>query len=348
MTPAAPLLLWLMASGGLRVETGTPEALCPDIGQVRAEMRARLGDIEAQGNGDWLASYTLVHRPDATEGGDIVRLQLTDPAGRLRLRRDLVRAGESCAALARAVVVVLDAYFRHPAPAQDDARDAQVAVVNRTPVATATATATRTGAAAPAPAAEEVRLALDLSAAWAGGWAGGGGAPAGPALALGLRLAIVPSSWWVGLEGAWMLSKQSADLAAGAGRDPNSTASSGTESASLRSLALRGFVARDLTRTDRLALLVGPEILLELDQADGAALRDGSKQTRASWGGGARGQFELRLARRAFVSFVAAVDYGPEAWGGTFVVQTATGEQEIFPTSHFRLLLGAGLGLAVF
>ena len=345
MPTAGAMLLWLIASGGLRVETGTPEALCPDIGQVRAEMRARLGDIEVQGAGDWLAAYTLVHRPDAAEGGDIVRLQLTDPAGRLRLRRDLVRAGESCAALARAVVVVLDAYFRHPAPAADDAGEAPVVVVS--PTAPDSASTTR--ATASAPAAEETRLALEMTAGWSGGSAGSGG----PTVALGLRLAIVPSSsWWAGLEGAWMVSKQSEDLAAGPGQSGGggsaSSGSAGSESASLRSLALRGFVARDLTRTDRLALLVGPEILLELDQADAAALRDGSTRTRASWAAGARGQLELRLARRAFVSFVAAVDYGPEAWGGTFVVQTATGEQEIFPTSRFRLLLGAGLGLAVF
>ena len=80
------LLLWalLVGSSGLRVETSTPDALCPDLGQVRAAARARLGDIEA--DGDWNASYALIHRPDGAEAGDIVRLELHDPAGRLRLR----------------------------------------------------------------------------------------------------------------------------------------------------------------------------------------------------------------------------------------------------------------------
>jgi len=113
MTGWAPPVLWaLAAAGGLRVETSTPDALCPDLGQVRAAAQARLGDVE--GEGDWRASYGLIHRPDGAEAGDVVRLELRDPGGRLRLRRELPRAGESCAALARAIVVVLDAYFRHP------------------------------------------------------------------------------------------------------------------------------------------------------------------------------------------------------------------------------------------
>src|SRR6185436_20802045 len=108
----APFVGVLAIAGGLQVDTSTPDALCPDIGQVRAAAQARLGDIEAEGA--WRASYALIHRPDGAESGDVVRLQLHDPTGRLRLQRDLPRAGESCAALARALVVVLESYFRHP------------------------------------------------------------------------------------------------------------------------------------------------------------------------------------------------------------------------------------------
>ena len=80
------LVLWALGSAtGLRVETSTPDALCPDLGQVRAAARSRLGDIEA--DGDWNASYALIHRPDGAEAGDVVRLELHDPAGRLRLQR---------------------------------------------------------------------------------------------------------------------------------------------------------------------------------------------------------------------------------------------------------------------
>src|SRR4051812_34485164 len=116
LATGAALLFWAVAGGGgLRVDTTTPDALCPDLGQGRAAARARLGDIEA--DGDWSASYALIHRPDGVDAGDVVRLELHDPTSRLRLRRELPRAGESCASLAQALVVILDAYFRHPTDA---------------------------------------------------------------------------------------------------------------------------------------------------------------------------------------------------------------------------------------
>ena len=110
MTACVLALTALVAAGGLRVETGTPAALCPDIGEVRRAVRERLN---VEGGGEWLASYDLVHRPEA-QSGDVVRVELRDPAGRLRLRRDLPRSGESCVALAQAVALVLESFFRHP------------------------------------------------------------------------------------------------------------------------------------------------------------------------------------------------------------------------------------------
>src|ERR1043165_5653166 len=106
----APFLAVAAAvAGGLQVDTSTPDALCPDLGQVREAAQARLGDIEAEGT--WRASYALIHRPDGDQTGDVVRLELRDPMGRVRLRRDLPRAGESCVSLAGALVVVLESYF---------------------------------------------------------------------------------------------------------------------------------------------------------------------------------------------------------------------------------------------
>src|SRR6187551_2251169 len=107
----------MAAGAGLNVETGTPAALCPDIAEVRRAVRDRL---TIEGEGDWLASYDLVHRPQS-EAGDIVRLELRDPAGRLRLRRELPRSGASCVALAQAVAMVLEGYFRHPGEPIDEA-----------------------------------------------------------------------------------------------------------------------------------------------------------------------------------------------------------------------------------
>ena len=331
MTLGVPVLLAWLAAGGLRVETGSPEALCPDLGQVRAAARARLGDIEAKG--EWLASYTLVHRPDAPDGGDVVRLELTDPAGRLRLRRDLVRAGESCAALARALVVVLDAYFRHPAQADEGASGQKAAEA---------AVMTTAQTAAPAPARTRMGLDIDLAAGWSGGWAGRGDERSSPVVALGLRLAVLPPAWWIGVGGAVALTTRAEPVGTGIGDGTDA------RSASLRRYGLRAFVARDLVHTERVALLAGPEMMLDLDQADAAMLLDGARKVRASWGAGVRGQLEVRLTRRAFVTVLTALDYAPTSWGGTFLIGTPTGPREIFPASRWRLLLGAGVGLAVF
>lgn len=313
------LLLWaVVGASGLRVDTTTPDALCPDLGQVRAAARARLGDIEA--DGDWNALYALIHRPDGAEAGDIVRLELHDPAGRLRLRRELPRAGESCASLAQALVVILDAYFRHPSDADDVVAATPAPVARTAPVA-----------GAPAIPASD-RFVVDLSAGWASAW--GGADHTSPVLALAVRLALVPPAWWAGIEGSWMTSAQSETV--------------GAASASARSYGLRAFVARDLVPRPGVGLLVGPEVMVALDHADAARLMEGERQTRARFGAGLRAQLQLRLARPLWLSVLATFDYA--GWGGTFLIadQSPSGESEIFPPSRVRLMVGAGLSWAVF
>ena len=315
------LLLWAMVgASGLRVDTSTPDALCPDLGQVRAAARARLGDIEA--DGDWNASYALIHRPDGAEAGDIVRLELHDPTGRLRLRRELPRAGESCASLAQALIVILDAYFRHPSDSDDVVAAAPAPAAPIAPLAVAPAS--------PPPD----RFVADLSGGWASGW--GGADHMSPVLALGARVALLPPVWWAGVEGSWLTSAQSQTV--------------GGRSASARSFALRGFVARDFVRRPGAGLLVGPEVLVALDRADAAMLLDGERQTRARFGAGLRAQLQLRLAQPLWLSVLATFDYAPAGWGGTFLIadDSSPGGTEIFPPSRVRLMVAVGLSWAVF
>jgi hypothetical protein len=316
ISPAQVVLLASLASSsGLRVETTTPDALCPELGQVRAAVRARLGAIEAAG--EWLASYALVHRPDA-DAGDVVRLELYDPGGRLRLRRDLPRAGESCTAVAQALVVVLDSYFRHPADA-----DAEVGGGG----ANTSAIAERTAPPAPAPGAP-VALAVDVGGAFAAG-------PESPALAIDLRLGL-RSGWTIGLQAAWLVTEQEQRLA--------------DVTASLASYAFRGSFTRRLRPGRALDVLVGPEVLYQLDRARIPGASGGTGGLRGGWGAGVRGQLQLRLGPRVGASMFAAADYAPPDLSAYFEAETVDGApfmSQIFPPARLRVLFGVGVSVVL-
>ncbi len=124
------VLIWLAASSlspGLRVETGSPDALCPEQGATQAAIESRLGVVGVDGRAGWTARYTNWHVPD--EDRDFVRLEVTDPSGTRRLERDLPLAGESCSTMAHVIALVLDRYFREldggrestPAPVVENA-----------------------------------------------------------------------------------------------------------------------------------------------------------------------------------------------------------------------------------
>lgn len=102
-----PTLTILMLAQGLVVETPSPDALCPDLAHTRESVRSRLGEVQGAG---YRAHYTIVHeRGDHPK--DFVKLELIDPAGDVRLRRELP-IGNSCGAVADAIALVLERYFR--------------------------------------------------------------------------------------------------------------------------------------------------------------------------------------------------------------------------------------------
>lgn len=107
------MLSWFGVLGllsGLAVETGSPDALCPDIASAEAAIHARVGKLEGPAD-SWRVRYTIVHAPDST-AGDFVRLQLHDSVGELRLSRDLPLAAASCDTMAQAMALVVERFFR--------------------------------------------------------------------------------------------------------------------------------------------------------------------------------------------------------------------------------------------
>jgi hypothetical protein len=90
--------------------------------------------------------------------------------------------------------------------------------------------------------------------------------------------------------------------------------------------------------------------MLALDRADGASLPAGTARLRASFGGGLRAQFQLALTRQVLLGLIAAADYLPAAWGGSFWFEQSPGlpAVEIFQASRLRLMVGVGVSWAVF
>lgn len=106
MTAFAAVLL-MQLEQGIVVETDSPDAHCPDLHQTREAVSARLGTIQGKG---YRSRYTIVHAPGEVPR-DFVLLELASPDGKVLLRRELP-VGESCAAVADAIALVLDQYFR--------------------------------------------------------------------------------------------------------------------------------------------------------------------------------------------------------------------------------------------
>jgi hypothetical protein len=100
------------AESGLSIETGSPDALCPELETTRAAVQRRLGELVVPGGSSgFRARYTIAHAPSGTPR-DFVRLELFGPDGVRQLERDLPLEGESCGTMADVIALVLDRYFR--------------------------------------------------------------------------------------------------------------------------------------------------------------------------------------------------------------------------------------------
>lgn len=96
---------------GLTIETGSPDALCPDLATTRAAVQRRLGQLVMPDGSAFTARYTIGHAP-AGSPRDFVRLELFGPDQSVQLSRDLPLDGESCSTMADVIALVLDRHFR--------------------------------------------------------------------------------------------------------------------------------------------------------------------------------------------------------------------------------------------
>lgn len=286
---ALEAILLLQLGQGIVVETDSPDAHCPDLHQTRAAVSARLGAVQSQG---FRARYTIVHARGEIPR-DFVLLELLSPEGDVRLRRELP-IDESCAAVADAIALVLDQYFRalipteatDPGVASTPADNETSAPTNASPSGGANnAIAPRAIAAppaAPAPPAKSARprrgfrpsVAAMLEAT----------ARSFPtSAAAGLRVeALFTNSWHAGLELSIPLSERSETLRAGG-------------EARARSIALNAHLGWG-PQLGELRPYLGPTLFTLIER--GHTTSPLTSNTQYRWLAGAGGEFGISVRLR--------------------------------------------------
>lgn len=312
----ALLCFGLLASPGARaaepsgfaLETGSPDALCPDLQVTRELVARRLGALVVEGHTGWKARYTIGHAPSGSPR-DFIRLELFSPEGRVELLRDLPIEGASCRTMAEVIALVLDRYFR--GLGESEPRPAEFEAVTAHPRAARTAPGPP-----PRPRGQSLALARRLSAEY------GFTQPASRA--------------WLGLRGSTALgSGFEAALGLRFALTPLQERLPGAASVEARALASRIGVAWRLALPPGL-LHLGPILSVAGERATTRGLANRTDRLRILWSAGAEAGFIAPLGRSLFCSASIFADF--LAGSGHFFV----GDEEVL--SPRRLTLGGSIG----
>lgn len=299
---------WGAETGGFTLETGSPDALCPELEVTRELVARRLGSLVVEGRKGWRARYTIGHAPSGTPR-DFVRLELFSPEGAVELLRDLPIEGDSCRTMAEVIALVLDRYFR--GLGADAPRPAEPVPPAPLPAPPAQPTA--------APRTEEHRtlLARRLSAEYA---------------------ATYPwAQPWLGLRASTVLSSRF-ELALGLrlGLTPQQEATPRGASVEARALAARASLAWRLAMPPGI-LRLGPSVSLTGEHATTIGLANQRDRTRARWSAGVEAGFLAPLGSALFIE--GAISAEVLVSSGRFFIE----EREVL--SPRWLTLGGSLGI---
>lgn len=287
-----------------RLDTDTPDALCPELAMTRDAVRKRLGSLDVDGGGTWHGRYSTVHDPTGRRG-DYVRLVIIDPAGVEKAARELPIRGESCATVAQAIALVVDGFFRDlgQAPDNDVAPPSPNASSQPTEVASRTSPealpvpvqVTQAKTQATPISARQVSPKPDPRSAFGFSVAGGyESVPGSASGSLGLFAAVTPS-WRIDLRFAVPVGDQQQDLRGG--------------KAHLRLFPLRTALTYEGAVWNRLRLFVGPELLLSFEQATTSQVEAGKSGWRAAFGSGIRGGVAYSVLPRITLAAGVSADY---------------------------------------
>jgi hypothetical protein len=274
---------------GLSLETGSPDALCPDLSTTREAIGRRLGTLVAPQGSGWRARYTIGHAPEGTPR-DFVRLELFGPDGALQLSRDLPLEA-SCATMADVIALVLDRHFRG-IPAHDAEPAAPMPVghavaepVDVTPEAIASDADARASA---------LLVSAEVSARY----------PFMPRLGLRVMGAIGPT--YLGLTLSSGLVSEQERLERGGSVD-------------VAGLTLHGHAGWG-PELGPVQTFIGPSLRLSVDRGSARGLPEGDTRYRAVSGVGAQAGAIAFIGDSWFVSLTGTADVTLEALSGRFVI----------------------------
>lgn len=314
---AAVVLLWCarasaLESAGLTLETGSPDALCPDLETTREIVGRRLGSLVVEGRKGWRARYTIGHTPAGTPR-DFVRLELFNPEAEVELRRDLPIEGDSCRTMSEVIALVLDRYFRGLVAAE------------QAPIEAAPAPRASRTAEAPPAVRERREPAPSRSAGWC------------PTTAV--EYATSPAQPWLGLRVGLELGP-SMELGAGLrlGLTPLEERDPRGARIEARPVGTRAGWAWTVALPPGM-LRLGPTVSLNLQRATTYGLAYRTDRTRALWMAGVEAGFRVPVSRSFFFEGSTSLDVLLPGVSGTLFVED---REVLVPRA---LTLGAALAI---
>lgn len=335
------LLIAAQLGTAMVVQTGSPDAMCPDLSQTREAITKRLGTLEVDNSG-WILRYTIGHSPDS-RAGDFVRLELWDPQGTRRLERDLPLRSGSCSTMAQAIAVVVDRFFRslaqqELAPSEAAPPEKKSAGAPRKPDS-----GDSLGLPGPTRGSQESERDLQRSSATLQGT---------PVVALPSE---PQSRVRLGLLGTYLVESfgfqftLEAPLGAGIELGFSTAVPVGSRSeivegrpVSLHSYSQRVWLTLG-TSSHGYWFDAGPELLTVIEHADGRDLVGGQSATRVIPGAGASLGGGVHVTARFGFGLRAGLDLTHPPFARQFVVTTTQGTEEVLAAPWFRASAGAGV-----
>jgi hypothetical protein len=297
-------------------EAGPPREGCPNLELTQRAVNERLYGHDTEG-GQWAARY-VVTQSSVPGQNEVVRLELSDPEGRVRLRRELAIANEDCSDVAQAIALVLERYFADLAAEQTKESEP----IAPPPVKP---TQTPTPLARPepqAPRAAETRLRAGLAGAFL---------PPDSAFALDLSLRFDHEWWSVGLRAAVPPKTRSERVQGGF--------------AELSAWPLRLWFAAD-ARWDGIELSIGPDFLVSLENGDTMGIADSGAGTRLVLGVGAQGNLLVSLAGPVDLALAAGAEATLPLAMSQFLLRES--EREILKPHPIEGFIAAGLAFSFY